>query len=144
MVGLFKPKKSAHTVKILVVDDEPDFVDMIKTGIKSYQYDVITAVNGREALEIAQNEKPDLILLDIKMPIMDGYEMLKRLRNHQNLKGIAVIMVTKFFQPKDIAFASSYGIADYVVKPFNLTDLVEKIENTLQNKNLTQSVKTIL
>ena len=144
MVGLFKTKKSANRVKILVVDDEPDFIDIVKSGIKSYQYDVITAANGSEALEKAQIEKPDLILLDVKMPIMDGYEMLKRLRNHQNLKDTAVIMVTKFYQPKDIAFASSYGIADYVVKPFNLTDLVEKIENTLQNKNLSQSVKTIL
>lgn len=144
MVGLFKAKKSAHTVKILVVDDEPDFIDIIKSGIKPYHYDVVTANDGREGLEKAQNEKPDLILLDIKMPIMDGYEMLKRLRNHQNLKDVAIIMVTKFFQPKDIAFASSYGIADYVVKPFSLPDLIERIENTLQNKNLAQSVKTIL
>ena len=70
------------------------------------------------------------------MPVMNGHEMLERLSNNPDLKDIPVIMFTALCEPQDIATASSYGIVDYVTKPFDYTELMEKIANALDNKNL--------
>jgi len=134
MLGLFKSKKKSTQARILVVDDEPDYVSAIQYHLGWSHYEVITAVNGKEALEKAENEKPDLILLDISMPVMNGYEVLEHLNKHPNLKDIPVIMVTVACEVQDIATASAYGIADYVAKPFDFTELVEKIAKALENK----------
>ena len=91
MLGLFKSKKSSSKPKILVVDDEEDIVSTIQFRLKACEFEVVTAGNGKEGLEKAESEKPDLILLDINMPIMDGHEMLERLRNHHDL-GIVVYL----------------------------------------------------
>lgn len=135
MLELFKSKKKAARAKILVVDDEPDLVSTIQYRLEWSNCEVITASNGKEGLEKAASEKPDLILLDIKMPVMNGQEMLKRLREHPDLKDIPVIMVTVVCEQQDIATASSYGIADYVTKPFDFTELTEKIANALKHRN---------
>jgi two-component system alkaline phosphatase synthesis response regulator PhoP len=135
MLGLFKSKKKTARAKILVVDDEPDLVSTIQYRLEWSNCEVITAANGKEGLEKAANERPDLILLDINMPVMNGHEMLKCLREHPDLKDIPVIMVTVICEPQDIATASSYGIADYVTKPFDFTELMEKIANALEYKN---------
>ena len=136
MLGLFKLKGKTDRARILVVDDEPDLVETIKCRLEYCKCKVITAANGEEGLEKAANEKPDLILLDTNMPVMNGHEMLDRLRNHPDLKEIPVIMVTALCEAQDIATASSYGITDYVTKPFDYTELMEKIANALKNKNL--------
>jgi two-component system alkaline phosphatase synthesis response regulator PhoP len=135
MLGLFKSKKKTARAKILVVDDEPDLVSTIQYRLEWSKCEVITAANGKEGLEKAANERPDLILLDINMPVMNGHEMLKCLREHPDLKDIPVIIVTVICEPQDIATASSYGIADYVTKPFDFTELMEKIANALEYKN---------
>jgi len=132
MFGLFKSKQKSVPAKILVVDDEPDYVSTIQCRLEWCHYKVITATNGKEALEKAINEKPDLILLDTNMPVMNGHEMLERMRKDPILKGIPVIMVTAFCEAKDIATASSYGIKDYFAKPFDFAELMEKIANALQ------------
>jgi two-component system alkaline phosphatase synthesis response regulator PhoP len=134
MLGLFKSKKKTGQIKILIVDDEADLVSSIQYRLKCYSYDVITAVNGREGLEKAISEKPDLILLDTDMPVMDGHQMLEQIRNHPDIKNIPVIMVTALCEAKDITTASSFGISDYVTKPFDFTELMEKITNALENK----------
>ena len=135
MLELFKSKKKTGQARILVVDDEPDIVDTIQYRLEWCHCEVITAANGKEGLEKAANERPDLILLDTNMPVMNGHEMLKHLREHPDLKDIPVIMVTVICEPKDIAIASSYGIADYVTKPFDFAELMEKIAKTLEHKN---------
>ena len=135
MLELFKSKKKIGQAKILIVDDEPDIVDTIQCRLEWCNCEVITAVNGREGLEKAANDRPDLILLDTNMPVMNGHEMLKHLRGNSDLKDIPVIMVTVICEPKDIATASSYGIADYVTKPFDFAELMEKIAKTLEHKN---------
>jgi len=136
MLGLFKSKNKTDRARILVVDDEPDLVSAIQCRLQWYHCEVITAANGKEGLEKALNEKPDLILLDTNMPVMNGHEMLERLRKHPDLKNMPVIMVSVLCEPQDIATVFSYGIADYVTKPFDFTELMEKIANTLKNKNL--------
>jgi len=135
VLGIFKSKKHLDRARILVVDDEPDLVSTIQCRLEWCKCEVITAANGEEGLEKAVNEKPDLILLDTDMPVMNGHEMLERIRKHPDLKDTPVIMCTALCEAQDIARALSYGIADYVTKPFDFTELIEKITNTLENKN---------
>ena len=103
MLGLFKTKKRVSQLKILVVDDEPDLVSTVVYRLKFADCQVITASNGQEGLEQAASEKPDLILLDTNMPVMNGHQMLERLRANEGIKNIPVIMVTARCEPQDIA-----------------------------------------
>ena len=135
MLGLSTSKKKTDKLKILVVDDEPDLVSTLQYRLERCGCKVTTAVNGKDGLEKAASEKPDLILLDTNMPVMNGHEMLERLRNHPDLKDIPVIMLTALCETQDITTASAYGITDYVTKPFDFTDLMEKITKALKNKN---------
>lgn len=123
-------KKVEHT-KVLVVDDEPNIVQTLQDRLEMNEYTVITAGNGKEGLEQALKEKPDVILLDVIMPIMDGHEMLETLRKHPEARDIAVIMLTARSQTQDIARANAAGIDDYIVKPFDLSELLEKIETVV-------------
>jgi DNA-binding response OmpR family regulator len=134
MLGLFKPKKKTSHTRILVVDDETDIVSTVKYRLEFCGFEVITASNGKEGLEKAASEKPDIILLDISMPIMNGHETLERLKNNPELKDIPVIMFTAFSDAKDVAKAVELGVTDYVTKPFDYTDLTTKITNALGNK----------
>jgi DNA-binding response OmpR family regulator len=132
MLGLFKSKEKPERVKILTVDDDPDYLSTIKYRLLHCDYDVVTATNGKEGLEKAREERPNLILLDTNMPIMNGQEMLKSLRKQPDLKDTPVIMVTGAYDMRDITIASSYGISDYIAKPFDFTALMEKIHNALE------------
>jgi CheY-like chemotaxis protein len=135
MLGLFKQKKKVNAQpKILVVDDERDLVSTVAYRLKFAHCIVVTAGDGREALEKAAQEKPDLILLDTNMPVMNGHEALKALRADPELKHIPVIMLTARSAPEDITAASAYGIADYVTKPFDFTELMEKVQAALSDK----------
>jgi adenylate cyclase len=134
MLGLFKSKQKTDRAKILLVDDEPDLVDTIQCRLEANSFDIVTASNGQEGLEKAADEKPDLILLDTNMPVMNGHETLEQLKKRQDLKDIPVIMCTALCEAQDIAAASAYGIADYVTKPFDYTDLIEKITSALENR----------
>ena len=134
MCGLFKPKKKHIQARILVVDDDPDYASTVQCRLEWCQYEVITAANGKEGLEKAVEQRPNLILLDTNMPVMNGHEMLERLRKHPDLKDIPVIMVTALCDVENIATASSYNVADYIAKPFDYTDLMEKIANALKDK----------
>jgi len=134
MLGLFKSKKKAKHPRILVIDDEPDLVSTMQCRLEWYGCEIISACNGQDGMEKAASEKPDLILLDTTMPVVNGHEMLEQLRRDPALKDTPVIMVTAICAPEDIAKASSYGVADYVTKPFDYAELMEKIKNTLQDK----------
>jgi CheY-like chemotaxis protein len=134
MLGLFKQKKKTSRARVLVVDDEADIVSTVKYRLEFNEFEVVTAANGKEGLEKAASEKPDIILLDISMPVMNGHEMLERLKNSPDIKDIPVIVVSAFSDAKDIAKAAELGIADYVTKPFDYTDLMGKITNALENK----------
>ena len=135
MLGLFKQKKKVNAQpKILVVDDERDLVSTVAYRLKFAHCTVVTAGDGREALEKAAAEKPDLILLDTNMPVMNGHETLKALRADPELKHTPVIMLTARSAPEDITAASAYGIADYVTKPFDFSELMEKVQTALNGK----------
>lgn len=140
MFGLFKSKKKSAQAKILIVDDEPDYVSTVECRLGWCGYEVIIATNGQEGLEKAESEKPDLILLDTSMPVMNGHEMLERLRKNPELKDLPVIMATTLCDAQNISVASSYGVVDYVAKPFDFTESMEKIAGALQNKKTLSNV----
>jgi CheY-like chemotaxis protein len=140
MFEKFKSNKEISPARILVVDDEPDCLSIIRCRLEWSHYEVITASNGAEGLQIAENENPDIVLLDTNMPVMDGHEMLERMRKHPILKDTPVIMVTALCEMNDIAAASALGIADYVTKPVDFPSLLEKISNIL-GKRVSRSAK---
>ena len=115
--------------KILVVDDEPEFVDMLKIRLEANDYAVVTAANGKEGVEKAAAEKPDLILLDILMPEMDGYSALKELKANNETRDIPVIVVTAKSKMQGLFLVE--GINDYVVKPFEADDLLLRIKRVV-------------
>ena len=135
MFGLSSTKKKTDTTKILIVDDEPDCISIIQCRLEWCHYNVITANNGKEGIEKALQEKPDLILLDTNMPVMNGHEMLERIRKDSVLKNTPVIMVTALCDAKDVNKASSFGISDYVTKPVDFAKLTEKISRILNKKS---------
>jgi len=127
-------KKKTDKIKILVVDDEPNIVQTLQDRLEMNEYQVVTAGNGREGLEKVEQEKPDVILLDVIMPIMDGHEMLEMLRKQPGGRDVSVIMLTARSQTQDIARANACGIDDYIVKPFDLSELLEKIESVVEHR----------
>jgi len=134
MLKLFRSRKRTSQMKILVVDDEPDLLSTVEYRLKFADCDVVTASNGQEGLEKAAAEKPDLILLDTNMPVMNGHEMLEHLRADPNLRSIPVIMLTARCEPQDITAASSLGISDYVTKPFDFTQLMDKVRAAMSER----------
>lgn len=139
MFDFFGIGKKGRKTKVLVVDDEPNIVQTLKDRLEMNDYTVFTAGNGQEGLNVAKNESPDLMLLDVIMPIMDGHEALEQLRKEEWGKEISVIMLTARSQAQDIARAKACDIEDYIIKPFDLSELLEKIESILERKKATVS-----
>jgi len=118
--------------KILAVEDDKMLSGIYELKLKSQGYLVETAANGEEGLEKARTFMPDLILLDLMMPVMDGYSMLARLRADDTLKNTKVIVLTNLGQEGDIKRAVEYGILDYVVKTDTATnEIIQKVEQVL-------------
>jgi DNA-binding response OmpR family regulator len=118
--------------KILVVDDEDDILQFLKLVLQEKGYGVATASGGHEALTRAQLERPDLILLDIMMPQMDGWEVLKLLRVDPETARIPVAMLSARTEAKDRVQGLQEGAIDYICKPFSLQELLGKIETIFQ------------
>lgn len=109
--------------KVLMIDDEPDLVEVIKQRLELRGYEVLVASDGKEGLEKVITKQPDLILLDIKMPGIDGFEVLRRLRNNQETKDIPIIMFTVKGETRSILKAGDLGSTDYIIKPFSIKEL---------------------
>jgi two-component system, OmpR family, response regulator ArlR len=129
-------KKRAEKTKILVIDDEPNIVQTLQDRLEMNEYRVFTAHNGRDGLDKFEREKPEVILLDVIMPIMDGLEMLETLRKRPDGQDVSIIMLTARSQTQDIARANACGIADYIVKPFDLSELLAKIESVIEHRKV--------
>jgi len=117
--------------KILVIDDEVDIVDTVSFMLRSRGYDVITASDGGEGLTKAMVEHPNLILLDIIMPVMDGFEVCFKLKRDKDARKIPVIMITARGDNEAVVKARSAGADDYIVKPFSLPTLISKINKLI-------------
>ncbi|MFA4043804.1 MAG: hypothetical protein HZRFUVUK_000583 [Candidatus Fervidibacterota bacterium] len=127
-------KHMERTYKILVADDEEAVVEMVRVNLEREGYKVITAYDGVEAIEKATSEKPDLIILDVVMPRLDGYEVLELLRVHPEMKDVPVVMLTGY--PSDIgAVAAFEHEADsYLPKPFDPETLVVLVRRLLSER----------
>jgi two-component system cell cycle response regulator len=118
--------------KILSVDDSLTIRMLVKRSFKNYDCVVFEASNGEEGLAAAAKEKPDLIFLDITMPVMDGVTMLTKLKDSPDLKGIPVIMLTAESGRENVAYIAKLGVRDYLVKPFKDEQLIEKAGRVLK------------
>src|SRR6059058_5115566 len=118
--------------KILVVDDEPDAVELIDFNLKAAGYDVVTAADGNEALKKARSSLPDLIVLDLMLPEVDGLEVCKILRRDPATAAIPIIMVTAKAAEIDRVLGLELGADDYITKPFSPRELVLRVKNLLQ------------
>ncbi|MCU0640540.1 MAG: response regulator [Candidatus Margulisbacteria bacterium] len=121
-------------IKILVVDDEPDVASLLTLMLKAQGYTVVTASDGQEALEKARSENPDLILLDVMLPRMDGYKVARMLKFDEKYSQIPIIMLTAKIQERDRQTGLEMGANDYLTKPFDTTALLDKIKVLLAKK----------
>ena len=117
--------------RILVVDDEPDVVEVIERALESEQFEVIPAYDGLSALDLAESEGPDLILLDIMMPMMSGYEVIEQLKVNPQTQRIPVVCLTSAHTVDARARCKQAGATALVMKPFSPAELVAQIRRYL-------------
>ncbi|MFA4873954.1 MAG: response regulator [bacterium] len=118
--------------KILVVEDEVMLAELMKERLEFEGFEILIAQNGKEGLLKAMSEKPALILADLMMPEMDGYEMIRIIRSSSDLNKIPIIVVSARGSNDDIEKATGEGATDYLVKPFSYTVLLKKIRDYLK------------
>ncbi len=113
---------------VLIIDDDPISLKLIEAQLHELRYRLMTASSGRTGLDTARSLNPDLILLDIKMPDMNGFEVLKKMREDDITKDIPVIMLTSVSDKEVVLNAMHQGVIDYIVKPYNVEHLKEKVK----------------
>lgn len=118
--------------RILLVDDEKDLVEIMKFRLEANNYTVICAFDGQEALEKAKNENPDLIILDLMLPKIDGYKVCRMLKFDEKYKKIPIIMFTARAQESDRKLGEEVGADAYITKPFDLQVLLDKIKELIK------------
>ena len=117
--------------KILIVEDNFDNSNLVRLLLEMEGYEVISALNGEEGLDLAHSEKPDLIALDLDMPIMDGWELLRRAKDDPDIQNIPIVVVTARLQPDDSYKVIEAGGVGYISKPFGVKTLVNEIKKHL-------------
>ena len=120
--------------KVLVVDDEEDITNTVAIMLRSRGFDVVTAYEGSDGFAKAKIERPDIILLDIVMPVMDGFDTCVKLKSDKETQKIPIIMFSASSENVSVTKANKVGAEDFVVKPFNLTVLLSKLNRLLAKK----------
>lgn len=126
------------TKKILVVEDDEDIMELISFNLKKEGYSVVKALTGEEALKQVQSASPDIVLLDVMLPEIDGLEVCRNLKSDSKTKNIPVIMVTAKGEESDVVAGLELGAEDYVVKPFRPKELVARVRAVLRRKSQSQ------
>lgn len=119
--------------RILVCDDEKHIVRLVQINLEREGYTVLTAYDGKEGLAKAEAEKPDLIVLDVMMPYMDGFEVLRNLKKNPDTRDIPVIMLTAKAQDADVFRGWKEGVDTYLTKPFNPMELISFVKRIFQS-----------
>lgn len=127
----------APETRVLVVDDEPDLLDLVQLDLELSGYEVIVARDGVQALERLRDERPDVVLLDVMMPRMDGWQVLARMRSDEALAEIPVVMLTALSSEVDRIRGQLSGAVQYVTKPFELPELLEAVSLVLRPPSAT-------
>lgn len=117
--------------KIMVVDDEPEILGILKFRMNSWGYETLTASSGKEALILAAGKKPDLILLDVMMPGMSGFDVLRELKAKESTKSIPVIMITVAAAKHEVDEGIKLGAAYYLSKPYDAQELLNRIKSII-------------
>ena len=117
---------------ILVVDDELDILKVVTFRLKKLGHTILTSVDGQEALDLIRKEKPNLVLLDLAIPTINGYELCKRLRKDDALKDIPIIFLTASQTDRIEAKTKGFTADDYLIKPFEPEELLEKVRKYLK------------
>ena len=117
--------------KILVVDDEPELVDVLTLRLESKGYEVVSGSNGEEALEKTKEENPDLIVMDVMMPPPNGFQVCRILKDDSQYKNIPILLLTAKAAEGDKSLGRESGADDYITKPYQADNLLAKIEEHL-------------
>lgn len=120
--------------RILIAEDETSLNDLLQDALRMNGYETISAKHGMEALRLVREEKPDLIILDINMPHLDGFEVIKKLRNENN--NIPIIVLTARDQKDDKSIGFGLGADDFVTKPFGLEELIMRVAAVLRRSKI--------
>ncbi len=120
--------------KILAVDDERHIVRLVQVNLERAGYEVVTAFDGKDALEKVKSENPDLVVLDVMMPYMDGFEVLQHLRKDPNTRELPVIMLTAKAQDADVFRGWQSGVDCYLTKPFNPMELIVFVKRIFKSQ----------
>ena len=121
--------------KILIVDDEEDIVELVRYNLTREGFDTLSAVSGETALKLVRNEAPDLIVLDLMLPGVDGLEVTRRLKGDPNLRNIPIVMLTAKGEEADVVSGLELGADDYIVKPFSPKIMIARIKTVLRRQN---------
>jgi CheY-like chemotaxis protein len=127
--------------KVLIVDDNPDILVLLRTNLRAAGFDTVEAVNGQVALHKIDSERPDLILLDIMMPVLDGWGVLERLKHREDLPPIIVVSAAD--SPSNIDRAQQLGVTAYVTKPFNLVGLIQLVQSVAEGSEVEPDTKAV-
>ena len=128
------------SIKVLAVDDEKAIVDILEYNLKKEGYEVVKAYDGREALRAAREEKPDLILLDVMLPYMDGFEVCRTLRGEGH--SMPILMLTAREEETDKVFGLENGADDYITKPFSMRELLARVKANTRRQTAPQAAPT--
>ena len=124
-------KGPSMTRRILVVDDEPNIVIALEYLMRQNGFDVRAARNGEEALAVVTEFRPDLVLLDVMMPVKDGYQVVRKIRENRELAGTRILMLTAKGRETEVAKAMAIGADGYVTKPFSTFELIAEVKRML-------------
>ncbi len=131
MFDLYVTQKTVAMRKILIVDDEPNIVMSLEYTFKKNNFEVFIARDGQEALEILQNQLPDVIILDVMMPLVDGFETLEQIKKNERLQHCKVMFLSAKNKESDIEKGMALGADAYLTKPFSIKKVVEQVNQLL-------------
>ena len=126
----------SKTFKVLIVEDEPAILELVKDTLFNERYEILEAEDGERALKIAQDSDPDLILLDIMLPKLNGYEVCRQLKSSDKTTRIPILLLTAFGQKREIEEGFKVKADGYIIKPFEPMKLREEVQRYLQNSQI--------
>jgi CheY-like chemotaxis protein len=136
--------ETSKTAVILVVDDNEQNLELLQAYLEDFDCRTISAMDGLEALEVIKKSKPDLVLLDVMMPKMSGFEVCRRIKNNPQTADLPVIMVTALNELGDIERAIDSGTDDFLSKPVNKLELITRVKTMLKLKHLSDKLERTL
>jgi CheY-like chemotaxis protein len=131
-VRRYHPAMAPPTKRILVCDDDPVILRLLQVNLELEGYEVLLAHHGEKAIEIAVDEHPDLVILDIMMPRMDGYQTCQMIKSQDETRDIPVVFLSAKAQQSDIEKGKSFGVDDYLTKPFDPSDLIAVVDRLVR------------